>query len=148
MLVFRLSFRTLLGLALVVVNVGLAAVVATFAYRAAHDALVEQALRAVSLVADSRQREVADLLGRRQERLNAFLRSLESLCGERNPRGRYGFEEQCLRTAVNGLHVSERALSTRVNYDERNLFRVGAEPKMAPPFPTELARDVPVAAGT
>ena len=39
---FRLSFRFLLGLALVVVNVSLAAVVATFAYRAAHDAMVQQ----------------------------------------------------------------------------------------------------------
>ena len=62
---FRLSFRVVLGVALVVVNVGLAAVVAFFAYHAAHDAFVEQSLGSVGVVADGRARELSDMLERR-----------------------------------------------------------------------------------
>ncbi len=137
---FRLSFRSLLGLALVVVNLGLTAVVATFAYNAAHDAIVEQALQSVSLVAESRARELSDVLERRQRRLEGFLGSLESLCGERNVDGVFGFEEQCLRSAVGGLHRSELAATTDVSTKGRLLVHQGLPAAVAPPLPGQLAR--------
>ena len=137
---FRLSFRYLLGFALIVVNVGLAAVIGTFAYRAAQDAIVDQALQSVSLVAESRARELTDVLTRRQRRLESFLGSLESLCGERNARGDFGFEEQCLRSAVGGLHRSELALTTNLSTRERLLVHQGRAGPVQAPSPAQLAR--------
>lgn len=137
---FRLSFRYVLGLALIVVNFGLAAVMATFAYRAARDATLEQALRSIASVAQGRERQLADLLQKRQQRLEGFLASLQSLCAERNPSGRLGFEEQCVRAAVGGLHRSERATTTEVKYRDRLLVRFGRPPAVQPPLPGQLAR--------
>ena len=136
--VFRLSLRSLLALALVGVNVGLTAVVATFAYRAAHDAMVDQALASVALVAESRDRELRDMLERRQQRLDGFLDSLQTLCAEKNPSGRLGFEEQCMRAAVGGLHRSERARTTDLRYGEARLVLLGEPGDMETPQPAQL----------
>ena len=136
----RLSLRTSLALALVVVNVGLTAVVATFAYRAAHDAIVEQAQTTVALVAESREREFRDLLERRQQRLEGFLESLRTLCGEVNPSGTMGFEDQCVRAAVGGVHRSERATTTDVRYRGRRLSRWGERVAIDTPLPGYLAK--------
>ncbi len=137
---FRLSFRYVLGLALVVLNLGLAAVVATFAYHAAQDTIVEQALQSMSLVAQSRERELIDLLQRRQQRLGGFLGNLETLCGERTARGEFGFEEQCLRAAVGGLYRSELTTTTDLRLGERLLVHRGQPPAVGPPLPEQLAK--------
>ncbi len=139
-LVLRLSLRFQLGIALVVVNALLTAGVAILAYRVAQDAMVEQALRSVSLVADSRQRELLELLEHRQERLTGFLQSLQSLCGERGPSGRFGFQDECTRAAVGGFHRSERAMTTEVSYANRRLSGVGPRPSVLPPVPGRLIR--------
>ena len=137
---FRLSFRYALGFALIIVNLGLAAVVATIAYQAAHDTIVEEALESVSVVAQSRARELSDILDRRQRRLEGFLGSLENLCGERNSRGEFGFEQQCLRAAVGGLHRSEQATTTNVSQRERLRVHYGRPEPVLPPVPGQLAR--------
>ncbi|MGE0450431.1 MAG: ATP-binding protein [Vicinamibacterales bacterium] len=136
----HLSLRYQLGLALIIVNVLLSAGVALFAYRAAHDAMVDQSVASVSLVARSRQRELLTILGHRQERLASFLLSLRSLCGETAPSGRIGFEEECVRTATRGFHRSERAVSTSVRYRDRAIARAGNAPGLPPPHPGRLAR--------
>src|SRR3954468_6647784 len=132
---------------LVVVNVALTAGVALAAYRAAHDAMVDEALHSVSLVAQSRERELVDMLEHRQERLLGFLQSLKSLCGEAGPSGRFGFEDECVRAAVGGFHRSERALSTDVSYRGRELQHVGPRPHIPAPFPGHLVR-IDAVAGT
>src|SRR4051812_29753588 len=63
----RLSLRASLAGALVVVNVGLTAVVAVFAYRAAHDVMVDQAIGSVAGVAAGRERELQGLLENKQQ---------------------------------------------------------------------------------
>jgi signal transduction histidine kinase len=123
-----------------VVNVGLTAVVAIFAYRAAHDTMVEQAVHSVALVAQSRDRELRTLLERRQQRIEGFLASLQSLCAERNPSGSLGYEDLCLRTAVGGLHRSERAVMTEVRYRDKRRVLFGERPTIEPPFPGQLAQ--------
>jgi hypothetical protein len=138
--VFRLSLRASLATALVIVNVGLTAVVAVFAYRAAHDVVVDQAVRSVADVAGSRERELQDFLERRQQRLEAFLTSLERLCAERNPSGSLGLEEQCTRAAVVGLHQSERATTTDIRYRERRRILQGIRTTIDAPLPGQLAR--------
>lgn len=136
----RLSFRYQLGLTLVVVNLLLTAGLALVAYRAAHDAMVDQSLRAVSLVARGRERELLNLLERRRERLVGFLQSLRSLCGETGPSGGLGWEDECVRAAVGGFHRSERALSTDVSYRNRRLARVGKPLRVPAPLPSRLVR--------
>jgi signal transduction histidine kinase len=139
------SFRTLLGLTSIVVNVTLAAMLAIFAYGAAKDAVIDQTLHSVALVAESRQHALDDLLTRRQQRLEEFLSSAISLCGEQNVRGRYGFEEQCLRAAVTGLRRSEGATSTEVQYRNRPISRSGPALAITPPPPGQLAHIVSTA---
>ena len=136
----HLSLRYQLGLALIVVNVLLTAGVALVTYRAAHDAMVDQALGSVSLVAQGRERELLDLLEHRQERLLGFLQSLQSLCAEKGPSGRFGWEDECVRTAVGGFHRSERAHVTDVTYRTRRLTLVGDAPAVAPPDEGQLVR--------
>jgi signal transduction histidine kinase/ActR/RegA family two-component response regulator len=138
--VFRLSLRASLATALVVVNVSLTAVVAVFAYRAAHDVMVDQAVRSVADVARGRERELQDLLERRQQRLEAFLTSLERLCAERNPSGTLGLEDQCTRAAIVGLHQSERATTTDIRYRERRRIVQGVRTTIVTPLPGQLAR--------
>src|SRR5262249_44888715 len=138
--VFRLSLRASLATSLVVVNVGLTAVVAVFAYRAAHDVMVEQAVRSVADVARSRERELQDFLERRQQRLEAFLTSLERLCAERTPSGALGLEDQCTRAAVPGLHQSERATTTVIRYRERRRIMQGVHTAIDTPLPGQLAK--------
>jgi signal transduction histidine kinase len=138
--VFRFSLRTSLAAALVVVNVGLTAVVAVFAYRAAHDVMVDQAIGSVADVARSRERELQDFLERRQQRLEGFLASLESLCAERNPSGTLGLEDQCVRTSLIGLHRSELATTTDIRYRERRRFVQGQRVPIDTPLPGQLAK--------
>jgi signal transduction histidine kinase len=145
MSVLPLSLRYQLGLALIIVNALLTAGVALVAYRAAHDAMVDQALSAVSVVAQSRERELLGVLERRQERLAGFLESLQSLCGETAASGRFGWEDECVRAAVGGFHRSERALSTHVTYRSRRLTHVGAPPGVEPPDPGRLVRIAAIA---
>jgi len=137
--VIRLSLRSTLGLTLVVANVGLTAVVATFAYRAAHDAMVDQAVHSAALVSQSLERDLHTFLERRQQRLVGFLGSLRSLCGERNSDGSFGFEDQCLRAAVGGLHRSERATTTDLRSREIRRVFYGERAVIEAPLPGQLA---------
>ncbi|HUR33472.1 MAG TPA: ATP-binding protein [Vicinamibacterales bacterium] len=136
----RLSLRYQLALMLVIVNMALTAGVALVTYRAAHDAMVDQALDAVSIVAQSRERELADMLEHRQERLVGFLQSLQSLCGEARPRGGFGFEDECVHTAAGGFHRSERAQSTDITNRGHALERVGAPASVPSPAAGQLLR--------
>jgi len=143
--VLRLSFRYQLGLGLIAVNVLLTAGVALVAYRAAHDEMVDQALRGAQLVAQSRERELVDMLTHRQERLASFLQSMQLLCGEDAGMGGFGWQDECVSTAVGGFHRSERALSTDVSYRARRLAQIGPPLTVAPPRPAELIRIAAVA---
>ena len=88
--------RYQLALALVGLNIIGTAAVAGFAYRASRDTLENQATRAVGVVAQEREHALLQLLQRRQERMDAFLESTESLCGERGPKGKLGWESECV----------------------------------------------------
>jgi len=120
-----LPVRYHLALVLVGLNVVGASVVAAFAYRTSRQSLEDQARLAVGSVAQARQQAVVRLLERRQERLNAFLGSLESLCGERGPKG-LSLERECLRVALVGLRTAERATAAEVRYGTRRLAARGS----------------------
>ena len=121
-----LPVRYHLALILVGLNVVGAGVVAAFAYRTSRQSLEEQARVAVGSVAQARQQATIRLLERRQERLNAFLASLESLCGERNPRGVLSLERECMRVALVGLRTAERATAVELRSGTRRLVARGS----------------------
>jgi hypothetical protein len=66
---------------LVVLNIIGTAGLAVFAYRASRNSLEAQATREVGIVTQARDEALLQLLQRRRERMNAFLGSVESLCG-------------------------------------------------------------------
>ena len=121
-----LPVRYHLALILVGLNVVGAGVVVAFAYRTSRQSLEDQARLAVGSIAQARQQAVVRLLERRQERLNAFLASLESLCGERGPRGVLGLERECMRVALVGLRTAERATAAEIRYGARRLAARGS----------------------
>ena len=121
-----LPLRYHLALILVGLNIVGTGVVAAFAYRTSRQSLEDQARLAVGGVVQARQQAVVRLLERRQERLNAFLASLESLCGERGPRGNLSLEHECVRVALAGLRTAERATAAELRYGVRRLAARGS----------------------
>ena len=83
---------------------------------------------ACPLVAQSRERELVDMLEHRQERLARFLQSLQSLCGEAGPSGGFGCEEECV---AHGRRAASTAANARcrphVSYRGRELEHVGPQ---------------------
>ena len=121
-----LPVRYHLALILVGLNVLGTGVVAAFAYRTSRQSLEDQVWLAVGGVVEARQQAVVRLLERRQERLDAFLASLESLCGERGPKGTLGLERECVRVALVGLRTAERASAVELRYGTRRVAARGS----------------------
>jgi signal transduction histidine kinase/CheY-like chemotaxis protein len=111
--------------ALVGLTVLSAAALTTFAYRASRESLEEQAALAVAAAARAREQSLARLLDNRRDRMTAFLVSLESLCGERTPAGRFGWERECVRVALSGFQKGERADAVELTYGRRRLAARG-----------------------
>src|SRR5262245_36793543 len=98
-----IPLRYQFAIALVGLNMAGIAALGMFAYRASRRTLEQQATQNVAVVAQEREHALTQLLQRRQERMEAFLRNVESLCGERTGRGSYGWERECVRVALNGF---------------------------------------------
>jgi signal transduction histidine kinase/ActR/RegA family two-component response regulator len=111
---------------LVGLNVVGTAGLALFAYRASRNSLEAQATRAVGMVAQARQEALVDLLQRQRERMDAFLRSVESLCGESAGKGTLGWERGCARMALSGFQTAERATAATLAYRENDLATAGS----------------------
>src|SRR5919108_2148865 len=109
-----LSIRSRSALALVALNVVAIGVLAFFAYRASHESLATQAVATARVVADSRGDALTRALERQQDRLAAFLTSVESLCGERAARGGIAFERECARVALRGFRSAEHAVAAEL----------------------------------
>src|SRR4051812_14779405 len=97
-----LPLRYQFAIVLVGLNIIGTAGLAAFAYQASRNSLEAQATRAVGEVAQAREEALAQLVLRRRERMNAFLLSVESLCGESTGRGTFGWERGCVRSALGG----------------------------------------------
>src|ERR1051325_6973950 len=123
------------AIALVGLNVISTASLVAFAYRAASDSLEAQATRAVGVAAREREQALVRLLEQRQDRMQAFLGSVESLCGERAPSGSYGWERECVRVALIGFQTAEHAEAAILLYGPRQLASSGAWPETAPLVP-------------
>jgi signal transduction histidine kinase len=125
------SIRSRSAFALVALNVVAIGVLAFFAYRASRDSLTAQAVATARVVADSRGEALTRALERQQDRLQAFLTSVESLCGERASRGGIVFERECARVALRGFRNAEHAVAVELYSDTRRVVAAEAWPEAA-----------------
>ena len=123
------------AIALVGLNVISTAALIGFAYRASSDSLEAQATRAVAVAAREREQALVRVLEQRQDRMRAFLGSVESLCGERNPSGSLAWERECVRGALRGFQTAEHADTADLSYGTRLLARRGTWPQGSPFVP-------------
>ncbi len=123
--VMTLPLRYHLAVVLVGLNIAGTAVVSTFAYRTSRQSLQDQALRGIGAVADARQQQLFGVFGQRQDRMTAFLASVESLCAERAPSGGLGWEPECVRVALTGFRSAEHATAAELRYRARRLAASG-----------------------
>jgi signal transduction histidine kinase/CheY-like chemotaxis protein len=134
------SIRSRSALALVALNVVAIGVLAFFAYRASRDSLTAQAVATARVVADSRGDGLTRALERQQDRLQAFLTSVESLCGERAARGGVAFERECARVALRGFRNAEHAVAAELYSGDHRVVAAEAWPDGAvPPTAPRLA---------
>jgi signal transduction histidine kinase/CheY-like chemotaxis protein len=135
-----LSIRSRSALTLVALNVVAIGVLAFFAYRASRDSLIAQAVATARVVADSRGDALTRALERQQDRLQAFLTSVESLCGERASRGSVVFERECARVALRGFRNAEHAVAVELYSGTRRVVAAEEWPAAAlPPIAPRLA---------
>jgi signal transduction histidine kinase len=114
--------------------------VATLAYRTSRESLEQQAALSIDVAARAREESLVRMLKGRNDRMTAFLGSLESLCGERGPGGRLSWERECVRVALSGFQTAERATAVELNYRTRPLVVRGTwTARAAPPAPNQLA---------
>jgi signal transduction histidine kinase len=123
------------AVALVGLNIISTAALIAFAYRASSDSLEAQVTRAVAVAASEREQALVRLLEQRQNRMRAFLGSVESLCGERNPSGSFAWERECVRGALRGFQTAEHADAADLSYGTRLLARRGSWPEGSPFVP-------------
>src|SRR5438552_1732858 len=134
------SIRHRSALILVALNVAAIGVLAFFAYRASRDSLTAQAVATARVVADSRGDALTRALERQQDRLQAFLTSVESLCGEHPARGGVAFERECARVALRGFRNAEHAVAVELYSGPRRVVAAETWPETAtPPAPPRLA---------
>jgi signal transduction histidine kinase/ActR/RegA family two-component response regulator len=134
------SIRSRSALILVALNVAAIGVLAFFAYRASRDTLTAQAVATARVVADSRGDALTRALERQQDRLLAFLTSVESLCGEHPARGGVAFERECARVALRGFRNAEHAVAVELYSGPRRVVAAETWPETAtPPTPPRLA---------
>src|SRR5438876_2306940 len=125
------SIRSRSALTLVALNVVAIGVLAFFAYRASRDSLTAQAVSTARLVADSRGDALTRALERQQDRLQAFLSSVVSLCGERAGRGGVAFERECARVALRGFRNAEHAVAVELYSGPRRIVAADKWPDTA-----------------
>src|SRR6185436_6665809 len=130
-----LPLRYHVAIALVGLNVVSTTALLTFVYRASSESLEAQATRAVDVAAREREQALVRVLEQRQDRMRAFLGSVESLCGERTPRGTFAFERECVRVSLGGFQTAEHADAADLSYGTRLLARRGTWPQGSPFVP-------------
>jgi signal transduction histidine kinase/ActR/RegA family two-component response regulator len=127
--------------------IGMATVLSRAAYTSLTANLQSEAIRHVSLAAQSREQTVAQLFQLRHQRAEGFLDSLESVCTERTGSGRLAWIADCVRPMVDDFRRSERALGARLIYRNRIVRRSGQRVSQEAPSPGALVRVVRTSTG-
>jgi signal transduction histidine kinase/ActR/RegA family two-component response regulator len=112
-------------LTLVGLLMGITMVLTTAAYTSVLDNLDTDARRSVSAATRATEQRVTQLFQLRQQRAEAFLVSVRSLCTESLGFGRLAWLEDCVRPMVDDFRKSEAATSAMLSYRGRTLRRSG-----------------------
>ena len=143
------SIRFQFAIALIVINVAVAAILASFAYTTGRESLTRQAVANAHVVADAREYALTRDIQRQHDRLGAFLTSLDSLCGERVTARAIDWEMECVHVALTGFQRAERATAVELRNGQRRIASIGAVPReVAFQSSTQLAALVDGPAGT
>lgn len=120
--------------------VGITIVLTTVAYTSLLHNLEADARRTVSTATRTREQSLTQLFQLRQQRAEAFLVSLESLCAEAVDAGRLAWVGECVRPMLDDFREGEGALSALLTYRTRVLRRSGVRLAPVAPLPGALAR--------
>jgi signal transduction histidine kinase/ActR/RegA family two-component response regulator len=138
--------RIPLSVQLLLAFVGLLTAITIVLARSAYTSLLHNldttARQMVSAATRTREQSITQLFQLRQQRADAFLVSVQSICAEPLESGRTAWADDCVRSMVDDFRKGERALAALLTYGRRTLRRSGLRlPPTAPP-PAALARVV------
>ncbi|HJZ71868.1 MAG TPA: ATP-binding protein [Vicinamibacterales bacterium] len=123
------SIRFQFAIALIVINVAVAATLASFAYTQGRESLTRQAVASAHVVADAREYALTRDIESQHDRLSTFLTSLDSLCGERVTSRAIDWELECVHVALTGFQRAERATAVELRNGPRRIASIGAVPR-------------------
>jgi signal transduction histidine kinase/ActR/RegA family two-component response regulator len=119
---------------------GITTVLTRAAYTSLHHNLDADARRMVTAATRTRDQSITQLFQLRQQRAEAFLVSVQSLCTESLGLDRLAWLQECVRPMVDDFRRGEGALSALLKYRTRVLRRSGAGARAVAPAPGALAR--------
>jgi signal transduction histidine kinase/ActR/RegA family two-component response regulator len=120
---------------------GITMVLTRAAYTSLHHNLDADARHTVAEATRTREQSITQLFQLRQQRAEAFLVSVQSLCTESLGLDRLAWLQECVRPMVDDFRRGERALSALLKYKTRVLRRSGAGVRAAAtPSPGALAQ--------
>jgi signal transduction histidine kinase/ActR/RegA family two-component response regulator len=136
--------RVPLSVQLLLAFVGLLTAITIVLARSAYTSLLYNldtgARQMVSAVTRTREQSITQLFQLRQQRAEAFLVSVQSICAEPLGSGRTAWVDDCVRPMVDDFRKGERALSASLTYGRRTLRRSGLRLPASTPPPSALAR--------
>lgn len=121
---------------------GITAVLTTFAYTSLRDNLELDAKRTVTVATASREQNITQIFQVRQQRAEAFLASVQSMCTEPLGAGRVAWLDECLRPMVDDFRRGERAIAATLTDGARRLRRSGERLTIEAPSSGTLARAI------
>jgi signal transduction histidine kinase/ActR/RegA family two-component response regulator len=138
--------RVPLSVQLLLAFVGLLTAITIVLARSAYTSLLHNldtsARQMVSAATRTREQSLTQLFQLRQQRADAFLVSVQSICAEPLESGRTAWADECVRSMVDDFRKGERALSALLTSGRRTLRRSGLRVPPAAPPPAALARVV------
>jgi signal transduction histidine kinase/CheY-like chemotaxis protein len=129
-----------LVLTLVGLVIGTTMVLMFVAYGSSRTHLEAQARETARRVAQQHEQSVSRAIEVRHEHAQAFLRSVEGLCGETTARGGVAFELECLQRGLEIFAASQRARGARFERGGRVLAQVGGQLSADLVLPAPFAR--------
>jgi signal transduction histidine kinase/CheY-like chemotaxis protein len=135
-----ISLTVQLVLTLVGLVVGTTMVLMLVAYDSSRTHLEAQARETARRVAQQHEQSVSRAIEVRHEHAQAFLRSVEGLCGETTARGGVAFEIECLQRGLEIFAASQRARGARFERGGRVLAHVGEPLSVDLVLPAPFAR--------
>ncbi len=119
---------------------GITVVLTRTAYTSLAHNLDADARRTVAAATRTREQSITQLFQLRQQRADAFLVSVQSLCTESLGLGRLAWLQECVRPMVDDFRKGEGALSATLTYRGRVLRRSGIRLAPVAPVSGALAR--------